>query len=153
MIATDHKTVLAQEMANTLAQLNRLAFQHDSFNELKRSEFIFMASFSIMNRPASDGIKASELSKFLQVTGPAVTHNLNTLEKAGYVERVSDPADRRIVLVRLTKAGQQIMELANETFLDSLKGLIAFLGDKDSTELLRLLLLTMSYFKKDKEGI
>ena len=150
MIATDHKTVLAQEMANTLAQLNRLAFQHDSFNELKRSEFIFMASFSIMNRPASDGIKASELSKFLQVTGPAVTHNLNTLEKAGYVKRVSDPADRRIVLVRLTKAGQQIMELANETFLDSLKGLIAFLGDKDSTELLRLLSLTMSYFKKDK---
>jgi len=153
MIATDHKTVLAQEMANTLAQLNRLAFQHDSFNELKRSEFIFMASLSIMNRPASDGIKASELSKFLQVTGPAVTHNLNTLEKAGYVKRVSDPADRRIVLVRLTKAGQQIMELANETFLDSLKGLIAFLGDKDSTELLRLLSLTMSYFKKDKEGI
>jgi hypothetical protein len=42
------------------------------------------------------------------------------------------------------------MELANETFLDSLKGLIAFLGDKGSTELLRLLSLTMSYFKKDK---
>lgn len=153
MIATDHKTVLAQEMANTLAQLNRLAFQHDSFPLLKRSEFIFMASLSIMNGPASDGIKASELSKFLQVTGPAVTHNLNTLEKAGYLERVSDPGDRRIVLVRLTKAGQQIMELANETFLDSLKGLIVFLGDKDSMELLRLLSVTMSYFKKDKEGI
>jgi DNA-binding MarR family transcriptional regulator len=149
----DHKIVLAQEMASTMVQLNRLAFQHESFHELKRSEFIFMASLSIMDGPASDGVKASELSKFLQVTGAAVTHNLNALEKAGYVERVSDPADRRIVLVKLTNDGQQIMELANETFLDSLKGLITFLGEKDSMELLRLLALTMNYLKKEKEGI
>ena len=153
MITADPKTVLAQEMAKILSQLNRLAFQHDSFNELKRGEFMFMLSLTIMNGPSSDGIKASELGRFLQVSGSAITHNLNTLEKAGYVERVSDPADRRIVLVKLTKAGKQIMELANTSFLDSLNGLIAFLGDKDSMELLRLLSLTMSYFKKVKEGI
>jgi len=140
-------TVLAQEMANTLVQLNRVAWQHDhdSFNGLKSSGFILLASLAFTKGPPGEGIKASELGKIMKVTGSAVTHNLNALEKAGYVERVSDPSDRRIVLVKLTDAGQQILEEANEMFLETLKGLIGFLGEKDSAELIRLLSLTTGF--------
>jgi DNA-binding MarR family transcriptional regulator len=140
-------TLLAQEMANTLVQLNRTTWQHDSFNGLKGSEFIFMASLAALKGSSGDGIKASELGKALNVTGAAVTHILNALEKAGYVERVSDPTDRRIVLVKLTETGRHTLQEANGIFLAYLQELIEFLGEKDSTELIRLLSLTTGFFK------
>ncbi len=144
-------TALAQEMASTMAQLNRVAWQNESFKELKRSEFMFMAALAIIDGSESEGIKATDLSNHLHVTRAAVTHVLNKLEKTGYVERISDPADRRIVLVRLTENGQQVMEMANSVLLETLNGLIAYLGEHDSYELIRLLSLTMNYFsKKDR---
>jgi DNA-binding MarR family transcriptional regulator len=150
MTLLNERTVLAQEMANTMAQLNRLAWQHESFKGLKRSDFIFMASLAIIDGAHADGIKASDLSNYLKVTRAAVTHILNKLEKAGYVERTSDPSDRRIVLVRLTENGQQIMEISNAFFLETLNGLMAYLGEQDSHELVRLLSLALDYFREKR---
>jgi DNA-binding MarR family transcriptional regulator len=147
MQVTEDSMTLAQEIASTLVQINRISFQHEPFIGLKRGEFIFLASLAIISGTDTNGIKASQLSKYLQVTSSAVTHNLNALEKAGYVERISDPSDRRIVLVRLTATGQQVMEAGNAVFLESLKGLLEFLGVRDSNELHRLLLKAMDYFK------
>ena len=143
---------LAREIASTMLQINRMSFQHEPFIGLKRGEFMFLASLAILSGPDSSGIKASQLGKHLQVTSSAVTHNLNALEKAGYIERVSDPSDRRIVLVRLTSAGGEVMEAGNAIFMDSLRGLLDFLGVQDSNELHRLLLKAMDYFKF-KEGL
>jgi DNA-binding MarR family transcriptional regulator len=150
MHVADERTVLAQEMASTMAQLNRLSWQNVSFKDLKRSEFIFMCALAIIDGSQAEGIKASDLSRYLQVTRAAVTHVLNSLEKARYVERISDPVDRRIVLVRVTENGQRIMKSANAVLLETLNGLIAYLGERDSRELIRLLVLTMSFFKEHR---
>jgi len=147
MNLVNEKTILAQEMASTLVQLNRLAWQHESFKDLKRSEFLLMCALAIIETSPGDGIKASDLSRYLQVTRAAVTHLLNKLELSGYVERTSDPTDRRIVLVRLTDNGQKIMEKANTVMLETLNGLIAYLGESDTRQLIRLLVLTMGFFK------
>ncbi len=140
-------TVLAQELANIMVQMNRVSWQQDGFKKLKRSEFFLMATLAIICEADPGGIKVSELSRHMQVTGPAVTHVLNTLEEAGFVERIAEPGDRRIVLVRLTEAGSEIMEQANLYFLDSLRGLVVDLGEQDSRELIRLLKKALQYFK------
>ncbi len=146
MIVGKNTSGLAQELANTLVQLNRIVWQqHDSVNGLRSSEFIFMAYLAAFSDAATGGIKASDLGKAMKVTGAAVTHNLNAMDKAGFVERVADPSDRRIVLIILTDAGQKILEQVNEIFLENLNGLINYLGEKDSAELIRLLLLMTSY--------
>jgi len=48
---------------------------------------------------------AGKLAKFAELSSGAMTNRLDRLEKAGYVERLPDPDDRRGVLVQLTKAG------------------------------------------------
>ena len=53
------------------------------------------------------GLRMSELSKRMMVTGGNVTGITDMLEAEGLVGRVADPADRRAWLVRLTPAGRR----------------------------------------------
>jgi DNA-binding MarR family transcriptional regulator len=138
---------LTQDLTRVLAQFRRLSPPRGSFHGFKSGEFILLATLIDSIPPGSDSLKASELSNRLQVTPAAVTHLINDLEKAGHVERVSDPTDRRIVLIRPTAAGLQLTEAANAQFLEILRGLIEFLGEDDSREFIRLMSLAMTYFK------
>jgi len=56
---------------------------------------------------APKGLKMSELSKRMMVTGGNVTGITDLLEEEGLVERIADPRDRRAKLVRLTAAGRR----------------------------------------------
>ena len=147
MARTKKTDVQTQELARVLAQFRRLNPPRDSIHELKRGEFFLLATLLDAIPPGADGIKVSELSNRLNVTPAAVTHMINDLEKTGRVERVADPADRRIVLLRPTEAGRQAIAAANEQFYKFLTGLIEFLGEDDSRELIRLMSLTMTYYK------
>ena len=56
---------------------------------------------------AHQGLKMSELSQRMMVTGGNVTGITDGLEKEGLVIRESDPADRRVFRVKLTAEGQR----------------------------------------------
>jgi DNA-binding MarR family transcriptional regulator len=64
---------------------------------------------------APEGLKMSELSQRMMVTGGNVTGITDGLEKEGLVVREVDPADRRVFRVRLTPEGQrQFQRMATE---------------------------------------
>lgn len=73
-----------------------------------------------------EGLTQSELAGRLQLTPATVTKMLQRLEKAGFVQRQSDPDDQRVSRVYLTDAGRAIQadvaaalaRLAQETFAD-----------------------------------
>jgi DNA-binding MarR family transcriptional regulator len=73
---------------------------------------------------------------------------MNVLERIGYVERVSDPRDRRIVLIHPTESGLAILEEAYQQMLAELTGLVDFLGESDSREFIRLFSQTLIYFRQ-----
>lgn len=56
---------------------------------------------------APQGLKMSELSQRMMVTGGNVTGITDGLEKEGLVVREVDPADRRVFRVKLTAEGQK----------------------------------------------
>ena len=53
------------------------------------------------------GLKMNALSRYLMVTGGNVTGLTDQLVAAGHVQRQSDPADRRALIVCLTPAGRE----------------------------------------------
>lgn len=64
---------------------------------------------------APEGLKMSELSQRMMVTGGNVTGITDGLEQEGLVIREVDPSDRRIFRVRLTAEGQrQFQRMATE---------------------------------------
>lgn len=148
METKDHNTSLAESLIQTIMDFSRLSIQKHSVGGLNRSEFYFLATLFSLGQNGPTGVRASEISRGLEITPAAVTHILNAMEKKGLVERVADPTDRRCVLIRPTLSGQQIMGMAQSILFEELKGLVGFLGEKDSEDLVRLLALTKAYFKR-----
>lgn len=57
-----------------------------------------------------DGLKMSDLSERLMVTGGNVTGITDQLEKEGLVVREPDPNDRRAYTVKLTRVGSKLFD-------------------------------------------
>jgi DNA-binding MarR family transcriptional regulator len=55
-----------------------------------------------------DGLTPGELAELIGIETPTVTRMAQRMERAGFVRRVPDMADRRLVRVRLTEAGQRL---------------------------------------------
>ena len=54
-------------------------------------------------------IRLSELANYESVGAPFATRVIDSLEKLGYVTRVSDASDRRACLIELTDGGRQVL--------------------------------------------
>ena len=144
-MSLDAKTARAQELAGLLIQFKRLSSQNFAGQAIRQSEFQLLVT--LLAADAKD-VKVSDLSAQLQITPPAVTHIINSLEDGGYVERLADATDRRLVLVKLTERGKHVIAAVREKFLETLKDLLGVLGERDSQEFLRLLAAAVAYFKE-----
>jgi DNA-binding MarR family transcriptional regulator len=82
---------------------------------------------TLRRRGDASGTNPSELAQSSLITSGAMTARLDRLERAGLIERVPDPTDRRAVRVHLTDEGEQVAEqaldaviAADEAFLEPL---------------------------------
>jgi DNA-binding MarR family transcriptional regulator len=101
---------------------------------------------------AREGAKVSEISSMLRVASPTATQQINELEARGYVERATDPDDRRAVRVTLTPKGEATIRQAHEAFVASFKGLVDHLGEEQSRQLADLLTRTFTYFNDIRDS-
>ena len=65
------------------------------------------AQLSVLNMAAGEGLRMGAIAKNLGVRVPTATEQVARLEKAGLLERCSDPHDARAVVVRRTAAGDE----------------------------------------------
>lgn len=84
------------------------------------------------------GIQPSELGEILQLTRPAVTSLVNSLEEKGYVERINDAEDRRVVFVRPTTKGVELVNNSRQELAKNIGEILAHLGKEDTQELIRI---------------
>lgn len=67
------------------------------------------------------------------VSSGAMTHRLGKLESHGFVTRTSDPEDGRGVVVKLTLAGLNAIDVAFSTLIDAEHELLRSLPEKERT--------------------
>jgi DNA-binding MarR family transcriptional regulator len=73
------------------------------------------------------------------VTSGTMTNRVDRLVERGLVERHPDPADRRGVLVRLTREGKAAVDGAFTALIEAEKAFLAELPDRDQDDLTGLL--------------
>lgn len=62
----------------------------------------------------ADSLTMGELSQALEIPMSSATRIMDWLVTGGYVERLPDPADRRVVRVALTETGRHMYTLMNQ---------------------------------------
>jgi len=68
------------------------------------------AGFLVMRRVVSGGpIRVTDLARDLGLDPSTISRHLDAVEIRGWVRRLSDPADRRAILVTATRAGEQVV--------------------------------------------
>jgi DNA-binding MarR family transcriptional regulator len=98
-------------------------------------------------------MKPTQLYVQLELTSGGVTNLLYRLEKAGLVERLDDPADRRGTLVSLTAKGIRVCDETHRDLLlreDELLGGLSETPRRELVGLLQTLLLSPAFHELDR---
>lgn len=88
-----------------------------------------------------DPTMVGELADYLGVTASTMSLTLKRLEEAGYIRRNRDPADRRVMNVRLTEAGARVRNASTSLDLDRLDGVLRALPPVQRAEAVRGLVI------------
>lgn len=95
----------------------------------------------------------TRLYEELVLTSGAVTHRVDALERAGLVERVPAPGDRRSMLVGLTARGAAVIDRAMAAHMECEQSMITSLSAADRTALGALLKkLLLGLEAEDRKG-
>jgi DNA-binding MarR family transcriptional regulator len=92
----------------------------------------------------------SELGKHLSISRPYITTLVDQLIRDGYVERIPDIWDRRVINICITPSGKKNLQQAGVVFKADIKNLLAGLDDNDLKELCQSLEKLHSIFAKIK---
>lgn len=134
----------SKELLSAVTRINKLA--HNGFRKknMPNREFMFLKTINYMknhenvNECSLKGVKASDLSKYLMVTKPAISKLINTLEEKGLVERITDKSDRRVVYINITPKGENILIEQTKVFEKFTHRIVEKMGEKDTDEMIRL---------------
>ena len=95
---------------------------------------------------------AGELAREMHLTSGAITGLIDRLESAGYARRVSDPNDRRRVLVEATAKEKRVVELFGP-LADSLRRAMDRYSERDLAILVEFIQSLRAALSLTTEGI
>ena len=140
-----------QGLFKLIKRFPNLKLKQSAIIGLTRSEYELLVILKMNIDDQKTAISVSEISNLLQITPAGVTHLINPLEEKGFIKRLPDPNDRRIVLIGLTKKGTKTAEAIITDVQRELIGLVNYLGEEDSKELVRLMSRALEYFASQFE--
>ena len=103
---------------------------------LTKSRFLVLIQ---VYRKRDEGLSIREIRSFHKVRSATMTGIIDTLEREGQIERVSDSTDRRKVIVRITGTGRELVQNFLPKHQEYIKQMLSKLDDKDCRNLLDLL--------------
>ncbi|MCV7093405.1 MarR family winged helix-turn-helix transcriptional regulator [Mycobacterium interjectum] len=93
---------------------------------------------------AAGGLHASDLADRLKVSRQAVAQGIASLERHGYVTRVTDPGDARARIIELTPRGRQALRVMRSNAVALEKRWAEVLGPRRLGELRETLQMLLS---------
>jgi MarR family transcriptional regulator, organic hydroperoxide resistance regulator len=87
-----------------------------------------------------EGLTQSQLAERVMISPPSMSHALQRLEDAGYVERRADPSDDRVQRVYLTDKGHAVREPLDRGWCELESEIQAGLSEEERETLRRLLI-------------
>ena len=135
----------------TIGRLGRLhALASRSIAEVFAGHGMQIGEFDVLAALRRSGepfvMKPTELARALMLSPAGMTNRVDRLEAAGWIERRSDPDDRRSSLVQLTDEGRRVVDGAVTDHVANEARLLAALSPTDRAALDRILRVLLRQF-------
>jgi DNA-binding MarR family transcriptional regulator len=128
--AADKINEYLMEMAENLPLFRRFTLEAGPLKNLTPQELHTIALVGKMGSP-----RMSELARRGHVTLGTMTVMINKLVKKGYVKRMRDEGDRRVVLVSLTARGRRANKLHEKFHRDITDRILSLLSESEQQHL------------------
>lgn len=147
MSSTSHET--AHDLLSILPMLNRVMIV-----ELRREagEDTTMPQFRVLSYLNQSPLTVSDIARKRRVSFQSAGELVQTLVERGWISRTADPKDRRQSLLRLTDAGQQEYDRAQNHMLDRISELLEQLSEDDKAVIRRAMSLLQTALASDVEA-
>jgi len=89
--------------------------------------------------PGAQGIPCREIGERMITRDPDITRLLDRLEDRGLITRGRDSADRRVINIRISEPGLELIATLDQPVLDLHKRQLGHLGQEKLNQLVRLL--------------
>lgn len=114
-------------------RLNAVFATHD----LEFWEFDVLATLRRSGDPFR--LSAGQLLDSMMITSGTMTNRIDQLERRGFVQRIKDPDDGRVVLAALTKKGKETIDAALVDHAANERSIVDSLGSSDQLALIEVL--------------
>lgn len=119
---------------NDILTIEESELQKSKFDDLSIKEFHTIEAIGLHDEKIS-----SEVAKSLSITVGTLTVAINNLEKKGYVERIRDASDRRVVKLKLTNKGRLVFRVHQHFHKQMVMAVMQGLDDQEQDVLIKAL--------------
>ena len=125
-------------------------FARRQANELYKGK-ITLPQFLILDFLNKKGeCKMTEIAHFMHVTTAAMTGIVERIIKCDYVQRVYDPKDRRVVKIRLTAKGCELVKKVNRQRRNMIVDIFGKISQREREQYLNILMRILSILTEEK---
>src|SRR5229473_7075857 len=133
---SERATAEAERVLDLLNSLGSTTFRQLLWQKASELDLTYAQSQVLFYVAEHPGCHMGDVAKAFGVTLPAVTHIVDRLEEKGLVTRGDHPADRRVYVLDLTRAGKALVEELEVIRLRGMERVLARMSAADRRQVL-----------------
>ena len=129
-----------KQLLDITGRIMKYTHNKEIFGNICRGEFFVMnliSSYCVKNKNEK-GITVTKIANMLFYGKANMSKLLRNMESKGYITRIFDDDDRRVVYIRLTDEGDSIIKNARKKSAEKFYRIFEKMGEKDFNEYLSL---------------
>jgi DNA-binding MarR family transcriptional regulator len=127
----------AQRLLDLLNALGSTTFRQLLWQRASELDLTYAQSQVLFHVPDHPGCHMGDVAKAFGVTLPAVTHIVDRLEEKQFLERTDDPADRRVHVLELTRAGRALVDELRGLQMRGVEGVLRRMAADDRQRVIK----------------
>jgi DNA-binding MarR family transcriptional regulator len=130
-------TAEAQRLLDLLNALGSTTFRQLLWQRASELDLTYAQSQVLFHVADHPGCHMGDVAKAYGVTLPAITHIVDRLEEKEFLHRADDPADRRVYVLELTKAGRALVQELHGLQMRGVEGVLKRMSADDRQSVLK----------------
>jgi MarR family transcriptional regulator, transcriptional regulator for hemolysin len=127
----------AQRLLDLLNALGSTTFRQLLWQRASELDLTYAQSQVLFHVADNAGCHMGDVAKAFGVTLPAITHIVDRLEEKQFLTRADDPADRRVYVLELTRAGRALVQELHGLQMRGVEGVLRRMSAEDRQRVIK----------------